>query len=70
MTRPKFLDYIAASIKAKGGIERASGSWDIQPGNLRAVSQGRCEPGPRLCKALGLTKTAGGDWVVLNKVEN
>lgn len=64
MTRPQFLDFIAASIKKKGGIEKASGSWDIQTGNLRAVLSGRIQPGPRLQRHLGITKTAGGDWVV------
>lgn len=68
MTHPQFLDFIAATIKKKGGIERASGSWDIQQGNLRAVMAGRVQPGPRLQRALGITKTAGGDWVVTRKI--
>lgn len=67
MTRPQFLDFIAAAIKKKGGIEKASGSFDIQVGNLRAVAEGRIQPGPRLQRALGITKTAGGDWVVTQK---
>ena len=70
MTHPQFLTFLADAIKKRGGIERASGSWNIQPGNIRAVAEGRIPPGPRLQKLLGITKTAGGDWVVLNKVEN
>lgn len=64
MTRPQFLDFIRDAINKRGGIDRASGSWNIQPGNIKAVAEGRCEPGPRLQKLLGITKTAGGDWVV------
>lgn len=56
MTRPQLTAYIIAAIKAKGGIEKASGSWDIQTGNLRAVSEGRMLPGPRLLKLLGITQ--------------
>jgi len=67
MTRPELTAFILAAIKSKGGIERASGSWDIQVGNLRAVSEGRAKPGPRLCKALGLTEINGGEWVVLKE---
>jgi len=67
MTRPQFLDYVRLAIKSKGGIERASGSWDIQVGNLQAVQDGRIQPGPRLQKALGITQLAGGDWVVTRK---
>jgi len=65
MTRLQFLTFLAAEIKKRGGVERASGSWNIQPGNIKAVAEGRIQPGPRLQKLLGVTKTAGGDWVVL-----
>lgn len=64
MTRIELTAFVANAIKAKGGIEKASGSWDIQTGNLRAVSEGRAKPGPRLCRALGLTERADGEWVV------
>jgi hypothetical protein len=67
MTRYELLKYIAAAIHKKGGIEKASGSWDIQVGNLRAVSEGRVQPGPRLTKLLGLTQKADGEWVVTRK---
>lgn len=67
MTRLQFLEYVAASIREKGGIEKASGSWDIQPGNLKAVANGRMQPGPRLQKILGITKKADGDWVITRK---
>ncbi len=67
MTRPQLTAFVTASIKAKGGIEKASGSWDIQTGNLRAVQEGRIKPGPRLMKALGLTETAAGEWVQTRK---
>jgi hypothetical protein len=64
MTRLQLLAHVAAVIKSKGGIEKASRAWDIQEGNLRAVSEGRIQPGPRLAKALGITKRGDGDWVV------
>ena len=64
MTRIELTAFVTAAIKTKGGIEKASGSWDIQAGNLKAVSEGRREPGPRLMKTLGLTKRADGEWVV------
>ncbi len=64
MTRLQLLAHVAAVIQSKGGIERASGSWDIQVGNLKAVSEGRAQPGPRLAKALGITQKADGEWVV------
>ena len=64
MTRSDLTTFVANAIKAKGGIDRASSSWDIQAGNLKAVSEGRREPGPRLMKTLGLTKRADGEWVV------
>lgn len=67
MTRLQLTDYIKTAIKAKGGIERASSSWDIQTGNLRAVSAGKL-PGPRLLKLLGITHTEDGNWVVTRKV--
>lgn len=67
MTRPQLLAFVTAAIKAKGGIEKASSSWDIQAGNLRAVQEGRAKPGPRLKKLLGLTETADGNWVVTRK---
>lgn len=65
MTHPQLLNFIRDAIKKRGGIDRASGSWNIQPGNIKAVSEGRIPPGPRLQKLLGVTKTAGGEWVVL-----
>ena len=64
MTRIELTSFVTAAIRAKGGIDRASSSWDIQAGNLKAVSEGRREPGPRLMKMLGLTKRADGEWVV------
>ena len=67
MTRIELTAFVANAIKTKGGIEKASGSWDIQPGNLRAVSEGRAKPGPRLCKALGLTEINGDEWVALKE---
>lgn len=70
MTRPEFLSFIAATIKKKGGIEKASGSWDIQCGNLRAVCEGRIQPGPRLQKHLGITKTVSGEWVQTRRSAN
>ena len=68
MTRPQLLTFIRDAINKRGGIERASGSWNIQPGNIKAVADGRIPPGPRLQKLLGITKTAGGDWVVTRKI--
>jgi len=67
VTRLQLLTFVTAAIKAKGGIEKASGSWDIQIGNLKAVQDGRAKPGPRLMKLLGLTQTADGDWVQTRK---
>ena len=67
MTRIELTAFVTAAIKAKGGVEKASGSWDIQQGNLRAVSEGRAKPGPRLCKMLGLTEINGGEWVALKE---
>ena len=67
MTRLQLIAFVTAAIKAKGGIEKASGSWDIQTGNLRAVCEGRAKPGPRLMKLLGLTQTADGEWVQTRK---
>jgi len=64
MTRLQTLTHIAAMIKSKGGIEKASGSWDIQIGNIKAVAEGRVQPGPRLAKKLGIEKNADGEWVV------
>lgn len=67
MTRPQLLSFIRDAINKRGGIDRASGSWNIQPGNIKAVAEGRIPPGPRLQKLLGLTQTAGGEWVVTRK---
>lgn len=64
MTRLQLLAHVKTMIQSKGGIERASRSWDIQEGNLRAVSEGRVQPGPRLAKALGITRRDDGEWVV------
>jgi len=64
MTHPQLITLIRDAIKKRGGIDRASGSWNIQPGNIKAVAEGRIPPGPRLQKLLGITKTASGDWVV------
>jgi hypothetical protein len=69
MTRPELVTFVTAAIKAKGGIEKASGSWDIQAGNLRAVSEGRAKPGPRLCKMLGLTEINNGEWIALKETK-
>ena len=63
MTRIELSAFVANAIKAKGGVEKASGSWDIQTGCLRAVSEGRQEPGPRLSKILGLHKK-DEEWIV------
>lgn len=67
MTRLQLIEFVKAAIKAKGGIEKASGSLDIQPGNLRAVQEGRAQPGPRLAKALGISRNADGEWVVTRR---
>lgn len=64
MTRLQFLAHIKAVIASKGGIDKASRAWDIQEGNLRAVQEGRAQPGPRLAKACGITQRADGEWVV------
>lgn len=69
MTRIELTAFVTAAIKAKGGVEKASGSWDIQQGNLIAVSEGRAKPGPRLLKALGLTEINGGEWVALKETK-
>lgn len=48
------------AIRIAGGLERFSRRFDIQPGHLRAVLEGRTQPGKRTLRAIDLAGVSVG----------
>lgn len=56
MTKPQVLNRLRAAIREQGGQTYLADKIGITPCYISNALAGRCDPGPKLLRALGLEK--------------